>query len=64
MDIENLSLENKQELLRLLLLSEGIVEKVSVEVKLTEHQIEARKCNEIVAIKKAGGNVVMTELQF
>lgn len=63
MDIKSLTPEQKKLLLYVLENSLGMAHS-DTEAKPTELQVEMQKCNEIARLKKAGGNVVMTELQF
>jgi hypothetical protein len=63
MNIKDLTTEQKKLLLAVLESQLGM-KLTDTEAKVSLEQIEMRKCNEIARLKKAGGNVVMTELQF
>ena len=59
-NIKNLTLEQKQLLLKVL---EGQLGIKSEPEKLDAFVVESRKCNEIAKMKKSGKSIIYTELQ-
>jgi hypothetical protein len=63
-NIKALPLADKKTLLAMLQADLGLTVKVDITVdKTTWYQMETRRCNEIAIVKKAGGQVIYTDLQ-
>ena len=63
-NIKALPLADKKTLLAMLQADLGLTVKVDITVdKTTWYQMKTRRCNEIAVVKKAGGQVIYTDLQ-
>jgi hypothetical protein len=63
-NIRALPLQDKKTLLAMLQADLGLEVKVDITVpKVSFYQMETRRCNEIAIVKKAGGQVIYTDLQ-